>query len=165
LEFLRFQITQVLLSKKKRCKFCCSLQHIPEGAALVLFAGSVSVALVLGLGPVLLVELLVLPGAVGPQRERKEDVKQHESGADRHALVVVRTFLGREQARSQDGTALADEVEDGDTGTAAGVGGLVVQDPGENKKLDEKYGPKPTFEGDAYAAGEENEGSSFRNVL
>lgn len=83
-------------------------------------------------GPVSLIKDLVLPDKQASQSEGEEAVEEHESGAHPHSHAVVRAVLTRVESGAQEGPALANEVQDCNTGAALGIGALVVENPGKD---------------------------------
>ena len=115
------------------------LQNISKITALILFTSSIGISFEIWFRSVLLVKYLILMSAVHPEASGKEDVKQHEAGTHSHPFMVVWAFVLGEKARAQNGPTLTNKVQYGNTCSATGIRGLVVQDPGEHVTDDREY--------------------------
>ena len=70
---------------------------------------------------ILLVHPLVLPPQQCSQRKCQQSSEKHECGTDALPFDVEWSFARWVKTCTEDGTALADDVEDDDAGAAAGV--------------------------------------------
>jgi hypothetical protein len=77
-------------------------------------------------GAVHAIKLPILVHQQGAQPQHQQRGEEHKRRAHRLALDVQRFFAVRVQARAEERSALADEVEQDDAGAAAGVAALVV---------------------------------------
>lgn len=99
------------------------LQHVAEVGPVILFCQR---CIAFGLRSVLLVETAVLPDQQEPQRQGEQGRKEHECCADRHALDISRCLTIREHIGTQEGPALANNVEQDDAPAAASIRALIV---------------------------------------
>jgi hypothetical protein len=95
-------------------------------AVIVLRDRAIQLRLVVNAGPILLVKAPVLPHQEYTQTQGKKGGEEHECSTNRHALHKPRAFFIREDIGAQERTALADEIEQDNTSTTAGIGALVV---------------------------------------
>jgi hypothetical protein len=102
-------------------------QHITViGTVIILRYRAIHSFRVFNARPILLVKTPVLPYQEHTQTQSKECSKEHKSSTDCHALYIPGGLFIREDIGTQERPTLADQVQQDNTSTTAGIGALVV---------------------------------------